>query len=158
MPRSTRTELQLCGREASWTQRMARNREGHGHPQEQGDEWGGKRRGPVLLFRPCPTPALHLADETYDLAPEPGGVESTQVMPIQCHHASCGVIEALQQGSDCGLSWRGEVEGELWGEGVLWRISQQSEILVTTEVLHSHVGTGTAEGLLLALLQVATKE
>lgn len=80
----------------SWIQRMARNHDDHRRPR--GEE---KRRGPSLAVE-----TLHLADETYDLAPEPGGVESTQVMPIQCHCASCGVIEALQQGSNCGLSWR----------------------------------------------------
>lgn len=72
--------------------------------------------GSSLAVETLPSSALHLADETYDLAPEPGGVKSTQVMPIQHHHASCGVIEAFQQGSNCGLSWRGNCEEEGFGE------------------------------------------
>lgn len=77
-----------------------------------------KEKGPWFDAQLLPASARHLADEADDLAPEPGGVESAQVVPIQCHHASRGVIEALQQGSHCGLSWK-KGKLEVWEERVL---------------------------------------
>ena len=93
-----------------------------------------KEKGLRFDAQTLPASALHLADEADDLAPKPGGVESTQVVPIQCHHASCGVIEALQQGSHCGLSWR-KGKLEVWGEKRgFWRLSQQRGTLVAWRI------------------------
>lgn len=41
-----------------------------------------KEKGPWFDAQLLPASARHLADEADDLAPEPGGVESAQVVPI----------------------------------------------------------------------------